>query len=61
MSVTTTADEKRDEAKDHMKQAYECLLVALDEDTWGSTDYNDDYVDKLHEVAIKILKLKRKI
>jgi len=61
MSVTTTADEKRGEAKDHVKKAYECLLTVLDIDTWGSSNYTDTYIDDMHEVALSLLKLHRKI
>lgn len=61
MSVTTTADEKIRNAKELLSQAYKELLVVLDEDTWGHNDLKEDYVDTVQEVAVEILKLKRKI
>ena len=39
MSVQTTADDRRDEAKEHISKACTCLLEAVDPDTWGSSDF----------------------
>ena len=61
MSVTTTADEKLRSAKDHLSQAYNDILIVLNEDTYGHDEYHADYLDKLHEIALSILKLKRTI
>lgn len=61
MGVTTTADEKIRKAKDLISEAYKELLYVLDEDTWGSSDYRQDYLDTIQEVAMELLKIKRKI
>ncbi len=61
MGVTTTADTKKEEAKEHLSDAYKALLTVLDENTWGHSDFNKDYIDTIHEVALEILKLKRKL
>lgn len=61
MGVITTADEKRDEAKEYINKAYKCLMEVLDEDTWGNSDFNNDYLDDVSEVALKLLKLKKKL
>lgn len=61
MSVTTTADESRDEAKAHLKNAYLCLLVVLNEDTWGHSEYTDSYIKEMNKVALKLVKLHKKI
>ncbi len=61
MGVVTTADEKRDEAKECLDRAFKLLLEVTDPNTWGSSDYREDYKDTLDEVALEIKKLKRKI
>ena len=58
MSVRTSADAKRDEAKEHIKDALKCLTEVTDE-TWGYEDYNDDYKDKLEESINLLRKIKR--
>lgn len=37
--MRTTADEKKDEAKDHITDAYRLLLEVLDSDTYGHDEY----------------------
>ena len=61
MSVTTTADEKIREAKDKLTEAYKALLTVLDEDTWGHGEFKEGYMDTVQEVAMEILKWKRKL
>lgn len=61
MSVRTTADEKIDSAKDHIRQAYKDIHDALDEDTWGSDEYGNDFVKKLHEVEVSLFEIKQKL
>lgn len=61
MSVQTTADDNRDEAKDHIDQAIKCLSRALEIDTWGSDQYNSKYIDTMEKVSIKLRKLNRKL
>lgn len=59
MSVQTTADDRRDEAKDHIEQAQKCLMSAIDIDTWGSDQFNKDYVAKMEEAILGLIKMKR--
>lgn len=61
MGVRTTADEKIDETKEHIDDAIKSLRYALDMDTWGSDQYNDEYLGKLEKVLLKLHKIKRKI
>jgi hypothetical protein len=61
MGVYTTSDQKIQEAKDLIKGAYKLLLEASDEDTWGSSEFRDDYITTLHEVALELIKIKKKL
>lgn len=61
MSVQTTADEKISEAKDLIKQSYVCLQKALDEDTWGSQDYKDTYIEAIEDALVVLRKLQRNL
>jgi hypothetical protein len=40
MSVRTTADDKRDDAKEHIEKAYKCLLETLNPETWENNIVN---------------------
>ena len=59
MSVRTTADDRRDEAKEYIEKAYKCLLEVLDPETWGSEDFNKDYIATVEEALVSLIKLKR--
>lgn len=59
MSVRTTADEKRDEAKQHLKEAFNCLIIVTDEDTYGANEYNDHYKEALEEALMLIRKARK--
>lgn len=59
MSVRTTADEKKDEALEHLHEAYKCLLEVLDPETYGSGDFNDEYIHAIEEAIPALLKIKR--
>jgi hypothetical protein len=61
MSVYTTADEKRDQAKELIKQAYKCLQEALEEDTWGFQDYSVEYNEKMEEALVVLRKLQKEL
>lgn len=61
MSVRTAADEKIIEAKEHLAQAYKALLTVLDEDTWGHSEFDQEYIDTVKEAAFDVLKWKRKL
>lgn len=50
--MTTTADEKIMNAKDLLSQAYRELLIVLDENTWGHSDFNEEYIDKINDIAM---------
>jgi len=39
MSVRTDADEKLEEASDHLKKAWQLMKEAIDPDTCGSKDF----------------------
>jgi hypothetical protein len=53
--MTTTADNKRDEAKEHLKQSLKCLKEVLDPDTWGHDQFKDSYMEDVEEVYMSIL------
>jgi hypothetical protein len=59
MGVVTTSDKKLSEAKDHINHAYKFLMEAIDTDTWGSDNYNKEYLAKLEEALIILIRLKR--
>lgn len=61
MSVTTKADEKIINAKNLISEAYKELLIVLDDETWGHSDLKEEYLSKVQEVALELLKLKRKL
>ena len=61
MLVTTTADKAISDAKDHISCAYRELLTVLDESTWGHDQFVDGYIEKVSEVAMGLLKLKRQL
>ena len=48
-------------AKELISEVYKELLVVLDEDTWGHKDFVDGYIENVQEVAVELLKLKRKL
>jgi len=59
MSVRTTADERIESARTHLDAAYKDILEVLDDNTWGHSEYTDAFIDKLHALALELLKLKR--
>lgn len=61
MGVTTTADEKLRSAREKIDGAYKDLLEFLNEDTWGHSEFQTDFIDKVHETALELLKIKRKL
>lgn len=61
MSVTTTFDNKIQDAKDNLSSAYKNLLVCLDEDTWGHSDISSEYMKAVHEAAMKIYEIRNKL
>lgn len=61
MSVRTTASEKLDEARKHLVAAQKAIAEVLIPDTWGLSDYDDAYIDFLHETVQKLQTINRKI
>jgi len=61
MSVRTTADEKLDSAREHLKQAYKDLLVFADEDTWGYSEFTNSFIENIIEVTFELRKLRIKL
>lgn len=59
MSVITTADKKKEEALEHVTQAYKLLMEALDPNTWGSEEYMREYVLKMEKSLLRLGKIKR--
>ena len=62
MGVETTADKKISEAKEHIANAYKCILEVMDEDCYGRSDFDNNYVEEvIPNVAIELLRLKKKL
>lgn len=68
MGVITTADEKRDLAKEKLDQAYDYIKDATDlleeamhRDTWGSGDYSSDYKEKVDDSIDVLTSIRRKL
>ena len=61
MSVTTKADERLEDAMDHINEAQKAIMEVLDPDTWGHDEYKPEFIDELTLVLFDILKLKRKM
>lgn len=61
MSVRTDADEKLEEASDHLKKAWQLMKEAIDPDTYGSNDFKDEFVNSINEYSNKIYLIYRKI
>lgn len=57
--MTTTADEKRNEAREHIKQAYYFLQAACDPDTSGNDEYSKEYKATMEECLLKLIQIKR--
>ncbi len=61
MSVTTTADEKLREARENLEVAYKNILSVLNPDTWGNSEYSSEYLEKLHNIASELFKIKKEL
>lgn len=61
MSVNTTASECIDKVRENIEEAYKNILIVLNPDTSGNDEYKKEYIDDLHDVAVELLKIKRKI
>lgn len=61
MSIHTDFHKKIDDAKDKISEAYELLVACLHEDVWGRDNIKEEYIDKVHEASLELLKMKRKL
>lgn len=68
MGVTTRSDELRREAEKHLdvaipelKKVYDALDAALDKETWGSTDYNEEYLTFLRDAYRRIGEIRHEL
>lgn len=61
MGVVTRADEKLKSAEANINQGYKDLLEVLNPDTWGNSDYNEQFLTKIHECVADLLKIKQKL
>jgi hypothetical protein len=61
MSAITTFDEKRDEAKEYIRKTVDCLSICVSPNTYGYSEMNPHYIDKLIEVLTELIKAERKL
>ena len=61
MSVRTTADEKRDTAKDHIKMATKNLSEIIVDKVWGSDEFSLEYENRLLTALFDLLKIQASI
>ena len=61
MSVTTTADENREETQCSVKSAITTLTQFLDEDTWGHDNYKKEYIENCEDALILLIKVRKLI
>ncbi|MFA5299856.1 MAG: hypothetical protein WC389_16855 [Lutibacter sp.] len=59
MTVKTTADEKIESAKNHVKSAIKDLSDILVDNVWGWNSYNQVYQTKLQESLNALMNIKR--
>lgn len=58
MAVTTSADELRNDAKEHLEIALTRIYQAMEPNSWGSEQYfNDHYFDILKDLKKIIEKI----
>lgn len=57
--MTTTADEKRVEAKEHIQKATEALKEFLHDDTWGRKEYSDEFIEKIENALLQLWQIGR--
>lgn len=51
MGVRTTADERLDEARTHLREARRILLSLIGDEPWGWDDYSDEYKEKVWQAT----------
>lgn len=58
MGVRTTADDKVDEAKDHVQKAIECLSEVVIRKCYGTDEYSVDYLNRLRKQLVVLLEIR---
>ena len=61
MSVTTTADEQKDSAIEHIKEAIKNLGEIIINQCWGHDDYSDDYSTGLKQSLIELITIRDRL
>jgi hypothetical protein len=61
MSVTTRADELKDQIKEHLAAAQKCMVEFLDPDTWGRDEYTEESQKNMEDALTELVKIRRKI
>lgn len=55
MSISTHADRKRDEAKDHIADAFRCLMSAAD----AKENWSMEYAENLEDAILLLRKVSK--
>lgn len=58
MSVRTTADEKRDAAKDNIENAIKNLSEIVVDKVWGYDDFTKEYKKELLMATLKLIEIR---
>lgn len=61
MSVRTTAEEKLEEAKQHLSEARRCVADALEPTTWGYENFSKEKLDLLEQTLMTLYRLSRQL
>lgn len=61
MSVTTTADERLEEVREHLVKAQVALAEVLNPGTWGHDDFSNEALQRWSECFSEIIKLRTRI
>ncbi len=61
MSIRTTADEKRDDAVEHVTKAIDALREIVIDECWGSRDFTGTYRKALEDAFDALRKVKQSI
>ena len=61
MGVSTTADEKRDEALEHVRQAIRCLSEIVIEQCYGHDDWGAEYRGTLQRTLLELLEIRDRL
>ena len=61
MSVTTTADEQLENAKENIQSAIKNLSEIVVDQCWGADEYKREFRDKLRKTHFELLELRDRI